>query len=197
MKDAYSFDVSSEAADVSYQAMYNAYVRIFKRCGLRTKVVEADTGGHGRELLPRIHGAGRPPVKTASSSARHAPTRPTWNVPSGKTRKDNPLPPTSSPRSSKTPGQRTIDEVSAFLKIAPRNLIKTLIYVANGKPIAVLVPGDRDLNEHKLARALGGVTLEMADDETIVKATGAPVGFAGPVGLRSPSMPISSSRPRA
>jgi prolyl-tRNA synthetase len=90
------------------------------------------------------------------------------------------------PQQIATPNKRTIEEVASFLKLKPTNLLKTLIYVADGKPIAVLVQGNRELNEHKLRRALGGVTLQMADDATIEKVTGAPVGFAGPVGLNIP-----------
>ena len=185
MKDAYSFDVSWEAADASYQAMYDAYIRIFKRCGLRTKVVEADTGAMGgnfsHEFMVLADSGEDGIVECESCSYAANLERAERKTPAveGNTTALQPTP-------VATPGQRTIGEVSAFLKIAAHDLIKTLIYVADGKPIAVLVPGDRDLNEHKLARALGGVTLQMADDETILKATGAPVGFAGPVGLKIP-----------
>jgi prolyl-tRNA synthetase len=185
MKDAYSFDVSWEAADKSYQAMYDAYVRIFDRCGLRTKVVEADTGAMGGNFSHEfmvLADAGEDGLVECAACSYAAnlerAERQTPAVPATTTD----LPPTA----VATPGKRTIEEVSAFLKIAPADLIKTLIYVADGTPIAVLVPGDRDLNEHKLARVLGGVPLAMADDATIARATGAPVGFAGPVGLQIP-----------
>ena len=185
MKDAYSFDVSWEAADASYQAMYDAYIRIFKRCGLRTKVVEADTGAIGGDFSHEfmvLADSGEDGIVEceactyAANLERAERTTPKHEASTTEKR----------PEVVTTPGKKTIEEVSTFLKIAPRDLIKTLIYVADGKPIAVLVPGDRDLNEHKLARILGGVTLEMADDQTILKATGAPVGFAGPVGLTIP-----------
>ncbi len=97
------------------------------------------------------------------------------------------LPCGPAPRSVATPGQRTIEAVSAFLKIPPSALVKTMIYIADGKPVAAMVPGDRDVNERKLARALGADTLALADDETIRKVTGAPVGYAGPVGLAIPA----------
>jgi prolyl-tRNA synthetase len=83
-----------------------------------------------------------------------------------------------------TPGAATIEEVTAFLKVDATRLVKTLLYVADGKPIAALIRGDRDLNEIKLKNALGAIKLEMADAETVQCLTGAPVGFAGPVGLR-------------
>jgi prolyl-tRNA synthetase len=82
-----------------------------------------------------------------------------------------------------TPGATTIEEVSQLLEVDPSRMIKTLIYVAEGTPLAVLVRGDHELNENKLARALGAAEVELADVATIESVTGAPVGFAGPVGL--------------
>jgi prolyl-tRNA synthetase len=185
MKDAYSFDVSWEAADASYQAMYDAYVRIFARCGLATKVVEADTGAMGGNFSHEfmvLAEAGEDGLVECEACAYAA------NLERAERAVPKTAPSTTDrlPQVVATPGRRTIEEVSAFLKLAPRDLIKTLIYLADGKPIAVLVPGDRDLNEHKLARALGGVNLQMADDRAILAATGAPVGFAGPIGLKIP-----------
>jgi len=199
MKDAYSFDVSWEAADASYQAMYDAYVRIFKRCGLRTKVVEADTGAIGGDFSHEfmvLADSGEDGIVECEACAYAA------NLERAERQTPTPAPGTTdqAPVTVATPGKRTIEDVSAFLKIAPHDLVKTLIYTANGKPVAVLVPGDRDLNEHKLARALGGVTLEMADDATLTKATGAPAGFAGPVGLTIPiyaDLELKTPRPCA
>ncbi len=185
MKDAYSFDVSWEAADVSYQAMYDAYVRIFKRCGLKTKVVEADTGAMGGNFSHEfmvLADSGEDGLAECESCAYAA------NLERAE-RSQLKLEPKNTdqlPQQIATPNKRTIEEVASFLKLKPTNLLKTLIYVADGKPIAVLVQGNRELNEHKLRRALGGVTLQMADDATIEKVTGAPVGFAGPVGLNIP-----------
>jgi prolyl-tRNA synthetase len=185
MKDAYSFDVSWEAADISYQAMYDAYVRIFKRCGLRTKVVEADTGAMGGNFSHEfmvLADSGEDGIVECESCSYAANLERAERM----TPKADATTTDKTPEVVATPGKRTIDDVSAFLKLAPHNLIKTLIYVADGKPVAVLVPGDRDVNEHKLARALGGIPVQLADDATIVQATGAPVGFAGPVGLKIP-----------
>jgi prolyl-tRNA synthetase len=83
-----------------------------------------------------------------------------------------------------TPGKSTIEQVSAFLRCGPADMIKTLIYVADGQPVAALVRGDHEVNENKLRRVLGASRLELADPQTIQNVTGAPVGFAGPVGLR-------------
>ncbi|MEI6148958.1 MAG: proline--tRNA ligase, partial [bacterium] len=185
MKDAYSFDVSWEAADASYQAMYDAYVRIFARCGLSTKVVEADTGAMGGNFSHEfmvLADAGEDGLAECEGCTYAANLERAERA----TPRRDPEPSSRPLEAVATPGKRTIEDVSAFLKLPPDRLIKTLIYLAGGKPVAVLVPGDRDLNEHKLARALGGVSLQMADDQTIAQVTGAPVGFAGPIGLKIP-----------
>jgi prolyl-tRNA synthetase len=185
MKDAYSFDVSWDAADVSYQAMYDAYVRIFNRCGLRAKVVEADTGAIGGDFSHEfmvLADAGEDGIVECEACSYAANLeRAERKTPASKPSSTDLLPSVVA-----TPGKRTIEEVSTFLQIKPWDLIKTLIYVADGQPIAVLVAGNRELNEHKLRRILKATTLELADDAMILKVTGAPVGFAGPVGLKIP-----------
>ncbi len=183
MKDAYSFDVDTDAAETSYQAMYDAYVRIFERCGLRTKIVEADTGAmggsashefmvladSGEDGLVECDGCDYAANLERAESASTAPREFDGAA--------------EAIQEVDTPGARTIEQVAAFFKTEPARMIKTLIYLADGEPVAVLTPGDRDINEIKLARALKASELVMADDATVEKVTGAPVGFAGPVGL--------------
>ncbi len=183
MKDAYSFDASWEAADASYQAMYDAYQRIFDRCGLRTKIVEADTGAMGGKWSHEfmvLADAGEDGLVECTACAYAA------NLERAERRCTAAVDATTPLTEVATPGRRTIEEVSAFLDVAPARLVKTLIYLADGRPVAVLLPGDRELNEHKLRRALEVATLEAADEETVARVTGAPVGFAGPVGLTIP-----------
>jgi prolyl-tRNA synthetase len=185
MKDAYSFDTSLDAADRSYQAMYDAYVRIFQRCGLRAKAVEADTGDIGgkwsHEFMVMAEAGEDGIVECADCSYA-----------ANQERAERQLPPaavtgaTPAVQEVSTPGVRTMEQVAAFLKCPPTKLIKTLLYLADGKPVAALVPGDRDVNEHKLKRTLGAKRLELADEATIRQVTGAAVGFAGPVGLTIP-----------
>ncbi len=185
MKDAYSFDPDEESLEQSYRAMYDAYTRIFDRCGLRVKIVEADTGamgGNSSHEFMAIADAGEDGLvecdacSYAANLERAERARRPATVSS----------PGSSPTLVATPGARTIEEVSAFLHLPPSRLIKTLVYLADGKPVAALVAGDRDLNEVKFARALGCTELGMADPETIRHVSGAPVGFTGPVGLSIP-----------
>lgn len=186
MKDAYSFDADGDGAEKSYQAMYKAYERIFKRCGLRTKVVEADTGAMGgsssHEFMVMADSGEDGLAECGSCSyaanlERAESVSRTAVVFDGGEKK---------PEVVATPNLRTVAEVSGFFTSPPARLIKTLIYVADGKPVAVCLPGDRDVNEIKLKRVLGAASLALADDTTIQRVSGAPVGFAGPVGLTIP-----------
>jgi len=186
MKDAYSFDAGWDEADASYEAMYHAYIRIFDRCGLRTKIVEADTGAMGGKWSHEfmvLADTGEDAIVECSDCSyaanveraeRTFPPAPVW--------------PDSdkAPEPIDTPSVRTIDELSDFLKCEPQRFVKTLVYLVDGEATAILVPGDRDVNDSKLLRALGATQAVLADDATIERVTGAPVGFAGPVGLTVP-----------
>ena len=184
MKDAYSFDTSLEAADASYQAMYDAYTRIFKRCGLRASAVEADTGDIGGKWSHEF-------MVLADSGEDGVIDCPACGYAANQERAERKAAEAAAETCGAveevaTPDVRTVDELVTFFSCAADRFVKTLIYVADGKPVAVLVPGDRELNEHKLKRLLGVKKLELADDATVQKVTGAPVGFAGPVGLAVP-----------
>ena len=184
MKDAYSFDTSLAAADASYQAMFDAYVRIFRRCGLDARPVEADTGDIGGKWSHEF-------MVLADSGEDGIVDCPACGYAANQERAeradvseaDPECPP---PAAVATPGARTIDDLTAFFGCPADRFIKTLIYLADGKPVAALIPGNRDLNEHKFKRLINAKQLALADEATIEKVTGAPVGFAGPVGLAIP-----------
>ncbi len=183
MKDAYSLDADVDSLDNSYNAMYNAYCRIFARAGLPYVPVEADTGPMGGSASHEFMvpcDAGEDQLVTCDTCGYGA------NLEKGEPRVLAQAGPASAtPEEVATPGMSTIEQVSRFLNRKPCELLKTLIFVAGGKPIAVIVRGDHDVNELKLASALK-CELELADPETIQEVTGAPVGFAGPVGLKIP-----------
>ena len=184
MKDAYSFHTTDEDAKREYQNMYDTYTRIFSRCGLAFRAVEADTGaigGSASHEFQVLTDTGEDALLACDSCTYAA------NVEEARARA--PIAEASTTAAMEkvaTPGKRTIDEVSAFLGLLPRNLVKTLVYVADGKAIAVLLRGDRNLNEIKLKRELKVRELALANDNVVEEATGAPVGFAGPVGLKIP-----------
>lgn len=182
MKDAYSFDVSSEAADTSYDKMYQAYRRIFQRCGLKFRAVEADTGsigGSSSHEFMVLADSGEDAIVSCTACEYAA------NVEKAEARL---FPPEhAEPRELEkveTPQKRSVEEVTTFLGIPASSLVKTLLCVADGEPVAALVRGDHDLNEIKLKHLLGCEELEMASEEVVERVTGAPVGFAGPVGLK-------------
>ncbi|QHW34676.1 proline--tRNA ligase [Paenibacillus rhizovicinus] len=195
MKDAYSFAADWESLDAAYRAMYDAYHRIFARCGLAFRAVEADAGAIGGEggthEFMAIAASGEDDVVTCShcdyaANMEKAVGRGT-NA-SLKASADKADAAESVPDAEKfhTPNLRSIEDLVAGLGIGGNELIKTLIYMADGSPVAVLVRGDRSLNETKVKNALNAVELELADSETVLEITGAATGFAGPVSLRIP-----------
>lgn len=193
MKDAYSFDRDEAGLDISYQKMYDAYKRIFERCGLHTLPVEADAGAIGgnntHEFMVVTDATGEAEIAYCSQCGYAANvekaecqfTPEVQSVDEG----DCVLERVS------TPNQRTVEEVSNFLGVSPKQLIKTLIYRAGDRVVAALIRGDHELNEVKLARAVGVLEVELADEELIRKVTGAPVGFAGPIGLKADVLVIA------
>ncbi len=182
MKDAYSFDRDEAGATVSYQKMYDAYSRIFTRCGLTFRAVEADTGligGSSSHEFMVLADTGEESIVyaeggTYAANVERAETAPPAQVSAEASR---PL------RKVSTPGMRSVEEVTAFLKIQPAQLVKTLLYQTPTDLVAVLVRGDHEVNEIKVKKLLDVTALELADPAKAAAATGAPVGFAGPIGL--------------
>lgn len=185
MKDAYSFDCDWEGLEKSYKKMYDAYCRIFERCGLNFIPVEADPGMMGGDvshefMAPTENGEDKIVVcKSCNYSASLDRAECKESLPYSLQSKDlKPM------KEVDTPGISTVEKVSKFLKVTPQDLVKTIILLADGKEIAVLVRGDYELNLVKLMRYLKVENLVMADEKTIEKVTGGPLGFSGPVGLK-------------
>ena len=182
MKDAYSFDVDEASSSRSYQSMYDAYLEIFRRCGLKVRIVEADTGVMGGNfshefMVPGPSGEDAIiscPACGYAANVEQAQRRPA-ETKAALTEEELQV--------VDTPGLRTVAELAEFFEAAPDRFIKTLIYRAAGRPLAVLIRGDRDVNESKLKKHLQVAVLELAGEGTIREVTGAPLGFAGPVGL--------------
>ncbi|GKS57852.1 proline--tRNA ligase [Nitrospira sp.] len=183
MKDAYSFDRDESDARVSYQKMYDAYSRIFTRCGLTFRAVEADTGligGSSSHEFMVLADTGEETIVYTdegrySANVERAELSPEPEPPT--------LPPLAPIQAVATPGTTTIEQVTGFLKVAPQQVVKTLLYTAGKETVAVLVRGDHEVNPIKVARLLGVVEVTLASPEAVTAATGAPVGFAGPIGL--------------
>ena len=183
MKDAYSFDTDVESLGKSYDAMYDAYCRIFERCGVPYLPVEAESGPIGGDASHEF----MIPSDNGEDTVVHCPqcgyAANTEKAEIGDRREQASDVELAAIEKVDTPGTTTIEQVSAFLKCRPADLIKTLLYEADGKPVAVLVRGDHEANENKVRRVVGAERLELAAPGTIERVTGAPVGFAGPVGM--------------
>lgn len=182
MLDSYSFDRDWEDLDRAYEKMYIAFARIFARCGVETIVAEAESGaigGKDSQEYIMLADAGEDTVLFCTA-CNYAANAEKCEIGHRETKRDSELLPIEL---VDTPNARTIEQVTSFLKKSPKELVKTLIYKAGDEIVAALVRGDRDLNEFKLARAVGVKKVEMADAETIESITKAEVGFAGPVGL--------------
>lgn len=183
MKDAYSFDVNEESARRSYETMRKAYVQIFDRLGLTYRMVSADSGamgGSGSAEFQVLVQSGED-IIAACSSCQYAANLEVATTPAPSRGDVSQVPPSEV---VSTPYKRTIEEVSAFLKLPAERFLKSLIYLAGSELVMAVVRGDHELNEIKLARALGVSEVHLASGADVAEATGAPTGFAGPVGFK-------------
>ncbi|MQY53227.1 MAG: proline--tRNA ligase [Firmicutes bacterium] len=187
MKDAYSFDATDKNAETSYNNVFETYSRIFQRCGLKFRSVEAQTGAiggafshefmviadTGEEIIASCKcgyaanlekAEGVPPAKVGRKAGKRSGLKELEEV--------------------ETKNMKTVEEVGKFLKEKPDKFIKTLVYKTNGECVIVMVRGDHEVNESKVKSYLGVNEIFLADEKTIKEVTGAPLGFAGPVGLK-------------
>ena len=188
MKDAYSFDVDEKGTDESYQKMAEAYTRIFARCGLKFKAVEAETGLIGGTFSHEfmvLAETGEETIVSCShcsyaANIEKAEFKRPERISKASESQQKPLQKVS------TPEKRTVEEVTQFLHVPPHDLIKTLIFETDKGCVAALVRGDHEINEKKLKTFLGKENVQLAGEETVEEITRAPKGFAGPVGLSIP-----------
>ena len=186
MKDAYSFDATDEGAEKSYWAMYEAYNRIFERCGLEFRAVLADTGNIGGSFSHEfmvLAETGEDVVMSCDKCDYAA----NLELAEIKQQDDKGLDNSENHKDIQevhTPELKTVEEVAEFLKVKSGDLIKTMIVEADGEPVAALVSGDSELSITKLRRHLAAELVELASVETIEKVTCGSVGFSGPVGLK-------------
>lgn len=183
MKDAYSFDKDQNGLDVSYMKMYEAYTNIFKRCSLDCSAVEADSGAMGgsgsAEFMVKSE-VGEDEVVFCSccnyaANMEKAPAISEYQA------EETYL----ELKKTHTPEVRSVEELVKFFNATEKKFAKTLIYKADEKVVAVMVRGDRAVNEIKVINAIGGaIEFEMANVETVKNATSAEVGFAGPIDLK-------------
>jgi prolyl-tRNA synthetase len=189
MKDAYSFDADEKGVDESYRKMIEAYTRIFTRCGLKFKAVEAETGLIGGKFSHEFMVLAETGEETIVSCTRCSYAA---NIEKAEFRRQikeegTPDKGTQEPAQKVlTPEKRTVEEVTQFLNISPRDLVKTLIFESDKGCVAALVRGDHEISEKKLKAAWGSENVQLASEEMVEEITRAPKGFAGPIGLSIP-----------
>ena len=186
MMDAYSFHATQKSLEETYKSVYEAHKRIFDRCGLNYKIVEADSGPFGGGISHEytvLSDSGEDRILICEACGYAA------NVEKLETQKDTTTsneenPPFLPLEKVETPNMKTVEEVSNFLKVKPEKLIKTLVYQNGQEKILVLIRGDDELNEVKLKNYLKSPKWILANEEMIKEVTNTPCGFAGPIGLK-------------
>lgn len=183
MKDGYSFDKNQEGLDLAYEKMRKAYVNIFNRCGLDAKAVAADSGAIGgsgsAEFMVKSE-VGEDDVVFCTSCDYAANIEKAPSTPEHGEKEE-----LMEVEKVETPAVKSIEDLAKFFECSPKKIAKTLIFQADDKVVAVVLRGDREANEVKIANAIGEVIeLEMASEEAVKEATGAAVGFAGPMGIK-------------
>ena len=183
MKDGYSFDKDQEGLDLAYEKMRKAYVNIFNRCGLDAKAVAADSGAIGgsgsAEFMVKSE-VGEDDVVFCTACDYAANIEKAPSTPEHEEKEE-----LMEVEKVETPAVKSIEDLAKFFECSPKKIAKTLIFQADDKVVAVVLRGDREANEVKIANAIGEVIeLEMASEEAVKEATGAAVGFAGPMGIK-------------
>ena len=181
MKDAYTFDKDDEGMDKSYMAMYHAYEKIFDRCGLDYTIVRASSGAMGGELseeFQALSDQGEDTIVLCEKCdlSTNIEVCECLDKDTKSREKEKEL--------LHTPNCGTIQDLENTYGISPEKMVKTLIYKVDGEFVALMIRGDREVNEYKVQRALGALSVEMASPEEDEMVTGAVVGFAGPIGLK-------------
>jgi prolyl-tRNA synthetase len=188
MKDAYSFDIDNEHAEISYKKMFDAYTNIFQRCGLEFRTVDADTGSIGGSFSHEfmvLAKNGEDAIVSCNSCSYSA------NVEKSPVKKfaynaDLTNEKELTPEEVYTPNVKTIEEVSNYLNIPVNRILKTIILTDGENVVAALVRGDFDVNIVKIKNILDWDTIFFATEETVKAVTNAPSGFSGPINIKCP-----------
>ncbi|MEW9667670.1 proline--tRNA ligase [Ammoniphilus sp. 3BR4] len=182
MKDAYSFDSDREGLDRSYQAMYDAYTRIFTRCGMDFRAVEADAGaigGKGTHEFMALSDIGEDTIAYCTSCNYAANLEKADVVYQGQASAETP----AELEKVHTPSVKTIAQLSEFLGLPAHKTIKSLLFKVDQQYVLALIRGDHDLNDVKLKNMFDANVISMATEQEVLDVLGSPVGFVGPVGL--------------
>ena len=181
MKDAYSFHTDEADLERYYKIMFDAYTNICKKCGFKFRAVEAASGAIGGSFSHEfmiLADTGEEEIAWCDCGYG-ANSEKAESLPISQTKEES-----LSLEEVLTPNIGAVEDVAKFLSTSPEKFIKTMIYKADGNPIIVLVRGDHEINEVKLQTLLDADDIALADEQTVVSITNAPLGFAGPLGLK-------------
>jgi prolyl-tRNA synthetase len=181
MKDAYSFHTDEADLEKYYKVMVDAYTNVCKRCGFEFRAVEAASGAIGGSFSHEfmiLADTGEEEIVWCGCGYGANSEKAEW-LPLLQT-KEEPL----ILEEVLTPNVGAVEDVAKFLNASPEKFIKSIVYKVDGNPVVVLVRGDHEINEIKLQSLLGATEVVLADEQTVIAVTGAPLGFAGPVGLK-------------
>jgi prolyl-tRNA synthetase len=186
MKDSYSFDLASEGLDISYQKHYDAYCRIFSRCGLSYLAVQAHSGAMGGNestefMVASTAGEDFVVVCPECGYAANLEKAVSNAKPAASADPEGDL----TPEEFHTPGYKTIAEVSGFTKLPETSQMKSLVMVADGKPVLALLRGDHQLSETKFSSVMQAREIRPAHPAEILEWFGAAAGSLGPVGVKN------------
>ncbi|MFP4465865.1 MAG: proline--tRNA ligase [Candidatus Goldiibacteriota bacterium] len=189
MKDAYSFDRDEKSARQSYEQMFEAYNKVFKRIGFKFRPVEADPGAIGGSSSAEFMVLADTGEETIIFCKNCEYAANVEKAESGAGKNED-IAPKEKIKRVHTPDIRTVEELAAFLEKKPEETAKTILYIADNEPAAVMMRGGREINEIKLKNALDVSEIRLASPEEIMEKTGAPVGFAGPIGMKDKGVPV-------
>jgi prolyl-tRNA synthetase len=189
MKDAYSFDTTRAGLDQSYQSMYDAYTKIFTRCGLNFRAVEADAGaigGKGTHEFMALSDIGEDTIAYCESCDFAANLEKAAVVYHGQASDEQP----KKMEKIQTPDVKSIDQLVSFLGMPAKKIIKSLLFKVDDQFVLALVRGDHELNDIKLKNLFDANMISMASEEEVRKVMDAPVGYMGPVNLDGKNVTI-------
>ena len=184
MKDAYSFHTDEKDLERYYLEVFEAYKKICDRCGFKYRPVEATAGAIGGSFSHEfmvLAETGEEEIVSCECGYGANVEKAEFKIWESKPNTDA----LEAVKEIHTPGVSSVADVGKLLKQNERKFIKTMVYMADEKPVVALIRGDFEINEHKLQSLLDASIVELADEKTIEKITGAPVGYAGPQGLKS------------
>lgn len=184
MKDGYSFHTSQESLDEEYQKMWDAYKKIFERCGLETKAVQSDSGAIGGKVSHEFMvltetQTGEDDVFYCKSCDYSANSNHATSILNDEITTTD----FTEEKVVETPNVKTIKDLAEFFKVSENNILKSVLYIVDSKPVMVMIRGDKEVEETKLLNAVNGLEIRKATEDEAAELTGSKAGFLSYIGI--------------